>query len=140
MVWSTSRRTWALTTTSRFMATYATATTEAVRMTVSTSILWASLRFFTRFPRDFKAAKGDGSGSGGQVLLDDGEGPPGVQDDQQLAGQLAHGVDEVDAAHVRCHGSLVVSREGLDPVRVGGLDLRDLVHHHAERAAHRRLE
>ena len=67
-------------------------------MIVNTSILWASLRFFTRVTCDRKAIKDDGSGSHGQLLFDDGEEPSRVQDDEQLAGQLAHGVNQIDAA------------------------------------------
>jgi hypothetical protein len=82
----------------------------------------------------------DGSGCHGQILFDDGEKPPGVEDYKQLTGQFAHGVNQIDAVHI-CRGSLVVnSGESLDAIRVGSLNVRNLIHDHAECTADRGLE
>src|SRR5258708_835647 len=110
---------------------------EPIKSTERTNILWASLRFFTVVTWNSVAIKWDWSGGHGQALLDHGEEPPRVQHDEQLIGELADGVDQVDPA--RDHKSSLVVRPGerLDAVEVGGLDVGDLVHHHAERIADR---
>ena len=77
IVRSTSCRIWVLSSDSWFTATYATASMEPIRIAERTSILWASLRFFTVVTRDPVAIEGDRSGGNGQILFDRRRGTAG---------------------------------------------------------------
>ena len=67
--------TWGLSASSRLIATYATISTEAIKI-MEQEHLMGELRFFTKVSRE-SGDPGNGSGCEGQVLFHDGEKPGG---------------------------------------------------------------
>src|SRR6516225_4659118 len=99
---------------------------EPINIIDRTSILWASLRFFTVVTRNEVAFKGGSSRSNGKTLFDHGQKPPRVKHDEQLVGQLTDRIDQVEAIYAH-PGLLIRLVERLDAVRVNSLNIADLV-------------